>query len=117
MRKVNINIEVELNESSLPEHIKWTSDDPPSNGIPAEAKAFFLTVFDKERLETLRIDIWNQKFEVGEINRMMYYTFKGLAETYHRATGEDQLANDIARFSQYFGEETGVVTRPDHEQQ
>jgi len=111
MRDVEIKIKVALDDKNIPQEIEWSSDDPPSNGEVTTAKAFFLSVFDQQRLETLRIDLWDQKFEIGEINRMMYYTFKGLADTYFRATNSSELSNDIARFAQYFGEESGVVAK------
>ena len=111
MRKVNIRISVELDEQNVPHSINWASDDPPSNGKESAAKAFFLSIFDEKELETLKIDLWNQKFEVGEINRMTYYTLKGMADTYYKATNNAEMANDIARFAQYFGEELGIVQK------
>lgn len=113
MRKVKINIEVELDDQNVPQQLKWASDDPPSNGQYAEAKAFFLSIFDADQLETLKIDLWTQKFEVGEINRMMFYTLKGLADSYHKATSNEAMSNDIARFAQYFGEESGLLKKTD----
>ncbi|MEL6122166.1 MAG: gliding motility protein GldC [Bacteroidota bacterium] len=108
-RKVTVHLDIELNESNVPTDITWKSDDPPSDGKEAPAKAFFLSLFDKDQLETLKIDLWTEKFEVGEMDRMMYYTLKGLADSYHRATKKANMANDIARFAQYFGEETGIL--------
>ena len=110
-RKVDIKISVELDEKNVPQSIKWSSDDPPSNGKESGAKAFFLTIFDEEQLETLQIDLWNQKFEVGEINRMVYYSIKGMAETYFKATRDDRISNDLARFAQYLGEELGIILK------
>ena len=57
MRKVNINISVELDDQNVPQSITWSSDDPPSNGKEAPAKAFFLSLFDEKELETLKIDL------------------------------------------------------------
>jgi len=111
MKKVDINIEVSLNEQNVPQELKWKSDDPPSSGKYAEAKAFFLSIFDANQLETLKIDLWTEKFEVGEINRMMFYTLKGLADSYHKATGNQEMSNDMARFAQYFGEELGLIKK------
>ncbi len=111
MKKVDINLNVTLDDNNVPQTITWKSDDPPSNGKEAEAKAFFLSIFDKENLETLKIDIWNKDFEVGEMNRMTYYSLKGLADSFFRATNNQEMANDIARFAQYFGEELGIVKK------
>ncbi len=111
MKKVDIKLQVELDDNNVPSSIVWSSDDPPSNGQEADAKAFFLSIFDKKNLETLKIDLWNTEFEVGEMNRMTYYTLKGMADTFYRATNNNEMANDIARFAQYFGEELGIVKK------
>ena len=110
-REVNINLKVILDDNNTPEQITWASDDPPSNGNYADAKAFFLSVFDEQQLETLQIDLWTQKFEVGEINRMVYYTIKGMADSYYRATKNNEISNDMARFAQYLGEELGIIKK------
>lgn len=111
MRKVDINLSVELDENNIPQVINWKSDDPPSSGNEAEAKAFFLSIFDKKQLETLQIDLWTPQFEVGEMNRMTYYTLKGMAATFYKATSNENIANDISRFAQYVGEELGIIKK------
>lgn len=111
-RKTSIGINVTLDDQNVPTEITWQSDDPPSDGKEAPAKGFFLSLFDQETLETMKIDLWTNKLQVGEMDRMMYYTLRGLAESYNSATQNPQLANDIARFAQYFGEESGILKRP-----
>jgi len=111
MRRVDINIKVDLDEKNVPTSITWSSDDPPSNGNESGAKAFFLSVFDKKELETLKIDLWSKEFEVGEMNRMMYYTLRSMADSYFRATNNQEMSNDMARFAQYFGEELGIIKK------
>ena len=110
MRKVNIVLEVSIDDDKGVERIMWKSDDPPSNGKFSEAKAFFLSLFDRESLDTMKIDLWTSKMEVGEMNRLTYYALKSLADTYYKSTKDPKMANDIARFCQYFGEETKVVS-------
>ncbi len=109
MKKVKIVLEVTLDKHQGVENIRWKSDDPPSAGKFEDAKGFFLSLFDKAQLETMKIDLWIKTMEIGEMDRMVYYTLKSLAETYYKATKNNKLANDIARFSQYFGEEAGIV--------
>lgn len=112
-RKVNLTITVDLDQSNVPSSIQWSSDDPPSNGQLAEAKAFFLSVFDTQTLETLKIDLWTPQLEIGEMNRLMYYSIRSMSESYHRATNNAALSNDIARFAQYFAEEVGILKKSD----
>lgn len=111
MRKTNIILEVSVSEKNGVEGIRWKSDDPPSNGNFIDAKAFFLSLFDSASLDTMKIDLWTNKLQVGEMQRLTYFSLKSLSETYHRATKDDKMANDLARFCQYFGEETGIITK------
>jgi gliding motility-associated protein GldC len=109
MKKVKIELNVQLGDDNIPEKIEWVSDDGPSKGELQGAKGFLLSLFDEKSLETMKIDLWTKKMEIGEMNRLCYYTFKGMAESFHNATKNADLANDMARFAQYFGEQSGVI--------
>lgn len=107
-KRSTISIEVGLDESSVPTVIKWKSDDKPENEF-TEAKAFLLSIFDKDHKDTLKIDLWTKEFQMDEMDRMMYYTLKGLADSYNRATKNQNLANEMQKFIQYFGERTKIL--------
>ncbi len=111
MKEVEIKLKVTLDDTNVPQSIDWVSDDPPSKGSPAGAKGFFLSLFDEKSLETLKIDLWTSKLEIGEMNRLCYYSLKGMADSYFNATKDKDHSNDLARFAQYFGEETGVLKK------
>lgn len=110
MRDVEIKIRVKLEDDKV-KKIDWLSDDPPSNGESLESKAFLLSVFDKASLETMRIDLWTDKMQVGEMDRLFYFTLRGMSQSYFNATRNQKLSNDLARFAQYFGEETGIISK------
>ncbi len=116
MKKVEIKLSVTLDENNVPVDMSWVSDDPPSNGKEAATKAFFLSLFDKSKLETLQINLWDKNFEVGEMHRMTYHTLRGLADTFYKGTNDPHLSNDIARFAQYMGEELGIIPKSEREQ-
>lgn len=112
MRDVEIKIKVQL-DKQIVKKIEWSSDDPPSEGESLESKGFLLSFLDKDSLDTFRMDLWTDKMQVGEMDRLMYYTFKGLGQSFYNATKNEKMANDIARFAQYFGEEQGIIKRED----
>ena len=107
-KKSTIYLEIGLDESSVPTQIKWKSDDKPENDF-TEAKAFLLSIFDKDYKDTLKIDLWTKEFQIDEMDRMMYYTLKGLADSYFKATKNQNLANEMQKFIQYFGEKTQII--------
>lgn len=108
---MKIELEVTLNDQNHVEDILWKSEDPPSKGVQQRAKGFFLSLFDADSLETLKIDLWTSTFEIGEMNRLTYYTLRSLGDSFYKATNNEQLGNDLARFAQYFGEESGVIPK------
>lgn len=107
-KRSTISIEIGLDQDNVPAEIRWKSDDKPENGF-TEAKAFLLSIFDKEYRDTLKIDLWTKEFQIDEMDRMMYYTLKGLADSYMKATNNNVLANEMQSFIQHFGEKTKII--------
>ncbi len=109
MKKEKIILNVELDDSNIPSGISWQNSDQGGAGTTTEAKAFLLSLFDKSNKETLKIDLWTKEMQVSEMDRLMYYTLKGLADTYKKATRNETLGDDLAHFAKYFGEKTEIL--------
>lgn len=110
-RTSEIKITVGLDQENVPIHLDWLSDDNPNGDTPQECKAMLLALFDKENLDTLKIDLWTKEMQVVEMDRFFFQTLRGLADTYFRATQNKELASDMQRFVQYFGEKTEVLPK------
>lgn len=106
-----IHINVGLNEQQVPVHIEWKADDNPQTQEPQACKAMLLSLFDKEHRDTIKIDLWTTEMQVIEMDRFFYQTLRGMADTYMRATQNKDLANEMRRFVQYFGEKTEVLPK------
>ncbi len=96
-----INIQVELAEDKMPEAISWTA---PDGGVAdwQKAKALLLGLWDGDEKSALRIDLWTSKMMVDEMNDFFYQTLFGMADTYHRATRNEELANELKTFAKSF---------------
>lgn len=114
VKKSLIEIEIGLNEDKHPETIHWRSNDNPNGSDFTECKAISLALFDKDYKDTLKIDLWTTEMQVVEMDRFMFQTLRSLADTYFRATNNQQLANDMQLFVDYFGKQTGIITE-EHE--
>ena len=110
-KESTITIKVGLDENKHPQNILWSSDDNPQGAEPHEAKAMLVSFFDKEYKDTYKIDLWTTEMQVAEMDRFMFQSLRAMAETYFRATGNQQLANDMRRFVQYFGESTEIIPK------
>jgi len=105
----NITCKIGLDEQNIPVKIEWKAQDSPDTPDFKESKAMLLAFFDKDHRETYKIDLWTNELQVNEMDKFMYQTLKGLADTYYRATNNTELANDMRKFIDYFGEKTEVA--------
>lgn len=112
-KKSEIKIQIGLDEGNVPEQIKWRSSEGPNSGKEQEAKAMLLSIFDKDNLETLKIDLWTKDMQVMEMDRFFFQTLRAMADTYYKATQNTKLATDMQRFVHYFGEQTEILKKPE----
>lgn len=105
----DITCRVGLDAQNVPVKIEWKAQDSPDTPEFKEAKAMLISFFDKDYRDTYKIDLWTNELQVDEMNKFMYQTLRGLADTYFRATNNKEMANDMQKFVQYFGEKTEVA--------
>ena len=66
MKKTRISFDVELDENKVPEKITWSA---PDGGVSNEkSKAVFLSVWDDNKQETLKIDLWTKDMPLDQMN-------------------------------------------------
>lgn len=108
-KRSNISIQVGLNQEMMPVEMKWGASDKPG---PSEAcKGMLLSLFNEQTKETMKIDLWTKEMQVVEMDRFMYQTLRGLADTYYKATGNKELANQMQQFVFFFGQATGAIPK------
>jgi gliding motility-associated protein GldC len=115
-KKSVISIEVNLDKDNIPNKIQWTAASP-EGPVTRESKAMLLSFFDKETLETYKIDLWTTDMQIAEMDRLMFHSLKALAEAYFKATNNQELSNHMRSFVQYFGEFTGIIPKDDEKQE
>ena len=99
--KSNINIQIELDEEKMPERIEWNAPDGGVDGLQ-ESKAILLGLWDGQEKSALRIDLWTRKMMVDEMNDFFYQTLYGMADTYTRATKNQELGKELKEFAKSF---------------
>ena len=108
----NINIQVELDEEKVPATIEWNAPDGGVDGMQ-KAKAILLGLWDGEEKSALRIDLWTSKMMVDEMNDFFYQTFFQMADTYLRATKNEELAKEMKDYAKTFYEKALKATEAD----
>ncbi len=97
-----ITIDVTLDENKIPEQIHWSAQD---GGISKMAsKALFLSVWDHQTKETLRIDLWTKDMPIDEMKQFFHQTLSAMATTFERATNDDKMSATMRDFCDYFAE-------------
>ena len=71
--------------------------------------ATMLTIWDEKENTTLRIDLWSKDMLVENMKKFFYENLMTMADTYQRATTEDDLSNDIRKFAREFGVKAGLM--------
>jgi gliding motility-associated protein GldC len=111
-KKDFIKLEITLGENKIPESIDWTASGNQDGRKKEEAKAFFLALFDRESRDTMQMDLWTREMQVIEMDRFVFQTLGALSDLYFRSTKNVELANEMKKFMQYFGQQTQILNTP-----
>jgi len=97
-----IKLNIGLDENKIPENINWTAED---GGVTnEETKALMLSVWDSNKKESLRIDLWTKDMPVDEMKIFFHQTLSAMADTFQRATNDDKMSDTMRDFCDYFAE-------------
>ncbi|HEY5369666.1 MAG TPA: gliding motility protein GldC [Hanamia sp.] len=101
MTESNINIKVQLDGEKVPHQIRWTAE---GGGTEKEqiAKAMLLAFWDGPDKSALKIDLWTKGMMTDEMAEFYFQVFITMADTFQRATRQNELANDIKKFASAF---------------
>lgn len=101
MNKHSININVLLDNEKMPEHIEWNASGSSEENFK-QAKAFMMAMWDGQEKTALRIDLWTKKMMVDEMNDFFFQTLMTMADTYVRATRNEDIAAELRDYARDF---------------
>lgn len=104
-----IKLGIELDENKVPVDIKWKATGGEDDF--KEAKAFLLSIWDSNEGNTMKIDLWTKDMSIDEMKKFFFQTFVSMADTLHRSTDEDGMADALRDFADFFGEKMGVIPK------
>ncbi|TND01779.1 MAG: gliding motility-associated protein GldC [Bacteroidetes bacterium] len=109
MRKAEIKFTIELDENNLPVKIDWEASDAEASSA---CKAMMIALWDEKEKSTMRIDLWTKEMMVDEMKQFVHQNVMTLADTFKRATGEDEMAHEMRRFGSFFAEKMEIEEPP-----
>ena len=83
VKKSSIEIEVGLNANNLPLDMRGSASDGDVNKAPA--RAFFLSLWNPEEKNTMKIDLWTKEMTIEEIATSLGITREATKARLHRA--------------------------------
>jgi len=92
------------------DEIRWEADEGPEPGEQV-AKAMILALWDAERRNALRIDLWTKDLSVDDMNDFFFQTLMSLADTYRNATNDSGLMAEIKLFAREFAEKAAKAAK------
>ena len=100
-KEAEINFIVKLDEDNSPSEIFWEASEADFEGLkPCES--LMISMWDRVEKNTLSIDLWTKDIEVVEMSAHFYFTFMKMADTYQRATNNNELSEMIRNFAREF---------------
>lgn len=98
----DITLTVGLDENRVPETLNWTAQD---GGIDNQkAKAMLLSVWDSDKKESLKIDLWTKDMPVDEMKIFFHQTLLSLSDTFMKATQDEKMTATMKDFCAYFAD-------------
>ena len=101
MKQSTIHIDVLLDDQRVPEQIQWKASDTTADDAK-KARAMMLAFWDGAEKTALRIDLWTKDMMVDEMADFYYQTFMTMADSYQRATQQNEITDDIKNFAKNF---------------
>jgi len=101
MEKQTISIQVKLDEDKVPQQIEWNTTGTTIEHTQ-QAKGLMLAFWDGEEKTAMRIDLWTKEMMVDEMADFFYQTLMTMADTYNRATHQQELTDELKEFAKNF---------------
>lgn len=103
MNQSTIKIDVLLDPNKIPEQINWIATDSTANAAQ-KAKAMSVAFWDGAEKAALRIDLWTKDMMVDEMADFYYQMLMGMADSFNRATKQQEMCDDMKKFARDFFE-------------
>jgi len=65
-------------------------------------------VWDSEKKESLRIDLWTKEMPLDEMKIFFHQTLVAMSDTFNRATQDEKMTATMKDFCDYFAEKLNL---------
>ena len=108
MNQSTIKIDVLLDPNKVPEQINWIASDSTAEMIQ-KAKAMCIAFWDGADKSAMRIDLWTKDMMVDEMADFYFQMLMSMADTFKRATQQEEMSDDMKKFAKGFIEKFRAI--------
>ena len=108
MKQSTIKIDILLDPNKVPEQISWTASDSNAD-MAQKAKAMCVAFWDGADKTAMRIDLWTKDMMMDEMADFYYQMMMTMADTFKRATQQQELSDDMKKFAEAFFEKFKAI--------
>ena len=108
MKTAEIKLTIQLDDNNVPENILWESTDS-ENKDSVPVKSLMLSVWDPNYQNAMRLDLWTKDMPVDEMKTFFYQTLMTMGDSFLRATGEENIVEDLRDYCLHFAEKMEIV--------
>ncbi|HET7290118.1 MAG TPA: gliding motility protein GldC [Thermodesulfobacteriota bacterium] len=111
-KEAEIKFLIKLDDKGVPGDIYWSASESGIEGyVPCDS--LMISVWDRSEKNTMSVDLWTNRMQVGEMNAHFYFSLMKMADTYGRATGNQELSAMIRDFAGEFAKKLEEFTVKD----
>jgi gliding motility-associated protein GldC len=111
-KEAEIKFLIKLDDKGVPGDIYWSASESGIEGyVPCDS--LMISVWDRSEKNTMSVDLWTSRMQVGEMNAHFYFSLMKMADTYGRATGNQELSGMIRDFAGEFAKKLEEFTVKD----
>ena len=93
MKKSEIKFLVSLDKDNIPNKIEWNAEDS-SNEKLSETKSISLSLWDHNKMNTLRIDLWTKDMKTNDMKKFYVDCIGGLGQSILNSTGDEFMSKE-----------------------
>jgi len=108
MKNSEIKFTIQLDEKKMPKKIEWEATDGGFEG-KKPCSSMMISLWDKEERITMGIDLWTKELLVEDMNIHFYQIFSKMADTYLKATNNNEAAKMIHDFGNDFAKKLQIL--------
>lgn len=98
MKTSEIRFKVDLDHQNIPQSIKWLATDSQHQELK-DCKSMQISLWDAVEKTTYNIHLWTKDITTDEMHAQFFQTLLSFADSYHRATGNPFVKEEMKKFA------------------